>query len=93
MLAKDGKTAEAVAAFERALGIYEILIGRFSDPQARVNSVVPLWRLGGLKGKGGKQDLQRALAILVELRDANRLDAMRIKWIPKIEAQIAALGK
>jgi hypothetical protein len=53
MRATDEKAAEAVAAFERALGIYEILIGRFNDPQARLNSVVPLWRLGGLKGNPG----------------------------------------
>jgi hypothetical protein len=30
---------------------------------------------------------------LVELRDAGRLDANRIKWIPGIEDQIAALGE
>jgi hypothetical protein len=92
MLSRGGNSAEAIASFERALAIYEALVSRLGDPQARVNSVVPLLRLGGLKGKDGKADLQRALAILVELRDANRLDARRIGWIPEIEAQIAALG-
>jgi len=46
-----------------------------------------------LKGKEGTADLQRALDILAELRDANRLDAMRIEWIPEIERQIEALRK
>ena len=91
VLMKDGKTAEAVAAFERALGIYDMLIGRFGDPQARANSVTSLAALGLLKGKDGIQNLRSALAILIELRDANRLDERRLKLIPVIEAQIAAL--
>jgi hypothetical protein len=90
VLERDGNVADAVAAFERALSIYGGLISRFEDPQARVFSVVPLWRLGGLKGSQGEPELRRALRILVELRDANRLDAKRIGWISKIEAQIAA---
>ncbi len=90
LLARDGRLAEASAAFERALGVFEILLSRFGDPQARAKSVAPLLKLGVLKGKDGKQHLRGALDILIELRDANRLDARRIKWIPRIEAQIAA---
>ena len=89
MLARDGKTSEAIAAFQRALGIYGDLVSRLGEPQARVNSVVPLWRLGKLKGSGGVSELRQALAILTELRDASRLDAKRAGWIPQIEAQIA----
>ncbi len=91
MHAKNGNNSEAIAAFERALSIYNVLTERLGDPQARVNSVVPLWRLGGLKGKAGQAELRQALGILVELRDANRLDAKRITWIPQIEQAIAAL--
>ncbi|MGB8735702.1 MAG: caspase family protein [Rhodomicrobium sp.] len=91
MFAKEGKVSDAIAAFERALSIYETLTTRLGDPQARVNSVVPLWRLGGMKGKAGQAELRRALGILVELRDAGRLDAERVTWIPEIEGQIAAL--
>jgi uncharacterized caspase-like protein len=91
MLAKEGNAAEAIAAFERALSIYETLTTRLGDPQARVNSVVPLWRLGGLRGAAGQVELRRALGILVELRDAGRLDANRIAWIPQVEGGIAAL--
>jgi tetratricopeptide (TPR) repeat protein len=87
----DGKPAKAVAAFENALTIYTALITRFDGHEARVNMVAPLWRLACLKGKDGKADLQRARDVLVELRDENRLDAMRIGWIPEIEAEIAAL--
>ena len=93
MFESDGNPSEAFAAFERALETYATLIARFDDHEARVNSVVPLLRLGGLKGKEGTADLQRALDILAELRDANRLDAMRIEWIPEIERQIEALRK
>jgi tetratricopeptide (TPR) repeat protein len=93
MLNREGNTAEAIAAFERALRIYEELVARLSDPQARVNSVVPLWRLGELKGKAGQAELRRAHGILTELREAGRLDARRITWIAQIEAQIAALDK
>ncbi len=89
MAAEAGNAGEAVAGFERALSVYETLVARLGDHEARVNSVVPLVRLGQLKGKAGKAELQRALDILVELRDANRLDAMRIGWIPNIEALIA----
>jgi tetratricopeptide (TPR) repeat protein len=91
MSESDGNTAEAVAAFEGALAIYIALIARFDDHEARANSVVLLWRLAGLKGKDGNADLQRARDILIELRDAGRLDSMRIGWIPEIEAEIAAL--
>jgi len=91
MHAKNGNNSEAIAAFERALSIYNVLTERLGDPQARVNSVVPLLRLGGLKGKAGQAELRQALGILTELRDANRLDAKRITWIPQIEQAIAAL--
>ena len=91
VLAKDGKAPEAIAAFQAALYIYGGLVSRLQDPQARVNSVVPLWRLGELKGAAGQSELQQALGILNELRDAGRLDAKRTAWVPQIEAQIAEL--
>ena len=61
------------------------------DIQSRVFSVLPLWRLGRLKAKGGRQDLEAALAILKPLAEADRLDANRRGWIPLIEAELAAL--
>ncbi len=91
VLAKDGKAPEAIAAFQAALYIYGGLVSRLQDPQARVNSVVPLWRLGELKGAEGLSELRQALGILKELRDASLLDARRIAWIPQVEAQIAEL--
>jgi tetratricopeptide (TPR) repeat protein len=87
LLVKNGNKEEASAAYQRALGIYKDAIVRLNDPQARLNSVVPLWRLGGLKGAAGQPELQRGLAILTELRDAGKLDAKRIKWIPQIERE------
>ena len=65
---------------------------RLDDIPSLVNSVVPLWRLGGLKGPRGQPDLEAALAILQPLAAAGRLDARRTRWIPQIEAQIAELA-
>ncbi len=94
MQARQGETAEAIAAFERALGVYQALLARNADDiQSRLFSVVPLWRLGGLKGKDGRHDLEAALAILKPLADADRLDANRREWIALIEDRIAALER
>ena len=93
MLAREGDAIGAIAAFERALAAYRQLIARQPDDiQSRVLSVVPLWRLGGLKGREGRGDLEAALAILKPLADADRLDARRKGWTAAIEAQIAGLG-
>jgi tetratricopeptide (TPR) repeat protein len=90
--ARQGQRQETIAAFERALAAYNELIRRNpGDAESRVFSVVPLWRLGGLKGKHGRKDLEAALAILKPLAAAERLDANRRGWIAQIERQIGAL--
>jgi tetratricopeptide (TPR) repeat protein len=92
MHAKSGDQNEARKAFERALGIYEALAARNPDDlPSRVNSVVPRWRLAGLDPARAKEHLRGALAILKPLAAEKRLDAMRLGWIPSIEAQLAAI--
>jgi hypothetical protein len=60
--AAQEQTADAIAAFQRALAAYRTLLDRNPDDvQSRMFSVVPLWRLGGLKGKDGRKDLEAAL--------------------------------
>lgn len=72
-MAREGRRAEAVAAFEGVLGAYRQLTSRQPDDvQSRLFSVVPLWRLAGL---------ETALAILKPLAAIERLDANRIKWV------------
>ena len=94
MHARQGDTAQARVAFENALAAYKVLVERNpGDLPSKVNSVVPLLRLGGLKGPAGRADLEAALAILKPLAAANRLDANRRGWIPQLEAEIAALSK
>ncbi|MEZ5910456.1 MAG: hypothetical protein R3D31_16780, partial [Hyphomicrobiaceae bacterium] len=94
MLARERRTKEAIAAFERALEGYRELLRRNPDDMpSQVYSVVPLWRIGSLKGKDGKPELEAALAILKPLAAAQRLDAMRIGWISQVEAQIAAIER
>ncbi|MEM7023771.1 MAG: tetratricopeptide repeat protein [Pseudomonadota bacterium] len=88
---QHGEPAEAIKAFERALAIYEGLAERFSNPAYRAFAVVPLWRLGLLKGAKGRPELQHALDVLKELDGANRLDPKRKHWIPEIEADLASL--
>lgn len=86
-------TGHAIEAFERALGAYKALIERNpGDIQSLVFSVVPLLRLGSLKGEDGRPNLEAALSILKPLAEADRLDAMRRGWIDTIEAKIAALA-
>jgi len=71
MHARHGQAREAIAAFKRALVAYNVLLRRNpGDVQSRVFSVVPLWRLGELKGKHGRKDLEAALAILKPLAAA-----------------------
>jgi len=90
---RQGRTADAIAAFERALAAYKQLLDRHPDDiPSRVSSVVPLWRLGRLKGLEGRADLEAALAILEPLAAADRLDANRRGWIARIKAQIAELS-
>ncbi len=92
MYARQGNTAEARRAFEGALAAYEMLVARNpGDVPSLVNSVVPHFYLADLDPAKARGHLQAALAILKPLAAANRLDAMRIKWIPQIEAQLAAL--
>ena len=92
MYARQGNTAEARRAFEGALAAYEMLVARNpGDVPSLVNSVVPHWSLANLDPAQARTHLQAALAILKPLAAANWLDAMRIKWIPQIEAQLAAL--
>ena len=59
--------------------------------QSQVFSVVPRWRLAALDPPRARAHLEAALAILRPLAEANRLDANRLKWISRIEAQLAAL--
>jgi tetratricopeptide (TPR) repeat protein len=90
--ARRGETGPAIAAFERALRGYRELQRRNpGDVPSHVYSVVPLWQLGSLKGKGGRADLQAALAILQMLADADRLDARRRGWIAMIQREITSL--
>lgn len=85
---------QSIEAFQRALAIYQGLMARDpGDVQARLVSVGPLWRIGELKGKDGRAELDQALAILKPLAAANRLDANRRGWIKRIEAQISSLNK
>ena len=90
--ASQKETPQAIEAFQRALAIYrELMLRNPDDVQVRLFSVVPLWRIGVLKRKQGRNELQEALAILKPLAAADRLDANRRDWIPQIEKQIAAL--
>lgn len=90
--ARQGHPKEAIAAYERALAAYHSLLVRNPDDhQSRLFSVVPLWQLGALKGRGGRGELKAALAILKPLAAVNRLDAMRQQWISAIEEQIGGL--
>ena len=90
----QGQTVEAVAAFEGALRAYHTLLARNpDDTQSLLLSVVPLWKLGKLKGKEGRSDLESALGVLTPLAAANRLDAKRQGSIPRIEKQIDELTK
>jgi tetratricopeptide (TPR) repeat protein len=87
---RQGQTARAITAFEGALEAYKQLLERNPDDiQSRVFSVVPLVRLGTLKGKEGREHLVAALEILRPLAEANRLDATRRGWIDAIEAMLA----
>lgn len=52
--------------------------------------VLPLARLAYLEPEAAHRHLARALGILKPLAAAGRLDAMRVGWIPIIEAQLAA---
>ncbi|HMN70867.1 MAG TPA: toll/interleukin-1 receptor domain-containing protein [Rhodoblastus sp.] len=88
----SGDTAQAVGSYQKALNIYRSLRQRNSDDlQSEILSVVPLWRLGNLKGAEGRGDLEAALGILRPLAAAGRLDAKRRGWIPTIEADLAKL--
>ena len=94
MHTRQGKTIEAIAEYERALNAYRTLVTRYpNNNHSRGLSVIPLWRLGVLKAKDGRKDLEEALNILRALAQENRLDAMRRGWIPLIEAEIAKLNK
>ncbi|MBV8870841.1 MAG: tetratricopeptide repeat protein, partial [Acetobacteraceae bacterium] len=89
---RRGETVQAIAAFEQALRVYRELQARNpTDVQSRVFSVVPLWRLGLLKGKDGRADLEVALTILKQLAAANRLDANRRNCIDQIQSNLAKL--
>ena len=92
MESKRGETAKAIAAFERALNVYRELQRRNPDDvPSRVFSVVPLWRLGRLRGRRGRADLETALAVLEPLAAEGRLDANRRGWITLIQNEVAAL--
>jgi len=88
---KRGELALAIAAFERALDSYRQLQRRNpADIVSLVSSVVPLWRLGRLRGRKGRADFEAALAILKPLAAADRLDANRRNWIESIQNDVAA---
>ena len=88
-----GETKQAIAAFARALDIYREAQRRNPDDvQARLFSVVPLWRLGRLRGKEGRIDLEAALAILEPLAALDRLDHRRRGWIEAIRNDMALLA-
>jgi tetratricopeptide (TPR) repeat protein len=89
-----GDTEAAIGSFEQALTIYRAALQRNAeDVQARLNSVVPLWRLGELRGAAGRAELEEAFAILREFAAADRLDHRQRQWIPRIEAALAGLGE
>jgi tetratricopeptide (TPR) repeat protein len=85
-----GETSQAIGAFERALHVYRGLqAGNPGDTPSLVYSVVPLWRLGRLKGgQEGRVDLEAALKILKQLAGAGRLDANRSSWIEEIQNEL-----
>jgi hypothetical protein len=83
---------EARQAFERALGAYEALITRNQgDVPSQLYSVVPRWRLFRLDPKNARRYLEAALAILMPLAAANRLDANRLTWITQMEDELSKL--
>jgi hypothetical protein len=89
-----GETIQAIAAFERALEVYRELQARNPDDiPSRVFSVVPLWRLGRLRGREGRADFDAALTILKPLAAADCLDADRRRWIEQIQDELSALTK
>jgi tetratricopeptide (TPR) repeat protein len=91
---RRGETIQAIAAFEQALRVYRELQARNpGDIPSRVFSVVPLWRLGQLRGREGRADLEAALAILKPLAAADRLDAGRRGWIEAIQNELSALNR
>jgi tetratricopeptide (TPR) repeat protein len=91
---RQSQTVEAIAAFKGALRAYRALLARNpDDAQSLVFSVEPLWRIGELRGKQGRSDLESALAILKPLAAADRLDAKRRSWIPLIQKQIDELSR
>jgi tetratricopeptide (TPR) repeat protein len=83
---------EARLAFERALSTYEALIARNpSDVPSQLYSVIPRWRLSRLDPKNARRHLETALAILMPLAAANRLDANRLSWIEQMENELSKL--
>jgi len=83
---------QARLAFERALGVYETHIARDpGDVSSHLYSVVPHWRLSRLDPKNARRHLEAALAILMPLAAANRLDANRRTWIEQMENELSKL--
>jgi tetratricopeptide (TPR) repeat protein len=83
---------EARLAFERALGLYETHIARNpGDAPSQLYSVIPHWRLSRLDPKNARRHLEAALAILMPLAAANRLDTNRRTWIEQMENELSKL--
>ena len=83
---------QARLAFERALGVYETHIARDpGDVPSQLYSVVPHWRLSRLDPKNARRHLEAALAILMPLAAANRLDTNRRTWIEQMENELSKL--
>jgi len=83
------RPAEARAAFERALAIYEALLR--SNPENTyflVSSTVPLMRLGDLDPDRRKAYFERALKILKDLDAAGRLEPRRKGAIDWLESRL-----
>ena len=76
-------------AFQNYERMLQINPGNF---QARLYSVIPLWRLRALAGAEGAMYLRQALSILQDLDAQDRLDGKRKQRIPQIEAQLAKLS-
>ena len=89
---QEENPVQARLAFERALGVYETHIARDpGDVPSQLYSVVPHWRLSRLDPKNARRHLEAALAILMPLAAANRLDANRRTWIEQMENELSKL--
>jgi hypothetical protein len=87
----QGQRAEAIAAFEEALGIARGLARRDPNRSDRQQDVVLLlWALASLDERP-RENWSEAAAVLAELKLQNRATAAQLAWIDIIAAHLAKL--